>query len=89
MQPSSRSIATASIDVLRPIIQRVVVIEECAPNGSFAMQVQQLAWQIRATCRLDTFTLQDAFIHCYGSHEDLLAAHGLSVPIICDRLGLN
>ena len=68
---------------------RVVVIEECAPNGSFAMQVQQLAWQIRATCRIEAFTLQDAFIHCYGSHEDLLAAHGLSVPIICDRLGLN
>src|SRR5262245_27769221 len=68
---------------------RVVVIEECAPNGSFAMQVQQLAWQIRATCRIEAFTLQDAFIHCYGSHEDLLAAHGLSVPAICDRLGLN
>jgi transketolase len=69
--------------------RRVVVIEECAPNGSLAMQIQQLAWQIRATCRIDAFTLQDAFIHCYGSHEDLLAAHGLSVPTICDRLGLT
>jgi transketolase len=69
--------------------RRVVVIEECAPNGSLAMQVQQLAWQIRAPCRIDAFTLQDAFIHCYGSHEDLLAAHGLSVPTICDRLGLT
>ena len=31
-----------------------------------------------ATCRLDTFTLQDAFIHNYGSWEDLLGSHGIA-----------
>jgi transketolase len=75
-------------DVLKRF-ERVVIVEECAPNGSLAMQIQQLAWQVRADCKLDAFTLQDSFIHCYGSHEDLLAAHGLSVPAICMQLGLN
>jgi transketolase len=58
---------------------RVVVIEECAPNGSLSMNIQSIAWQQRAGCALDVFTLKDEFIHCYGSHDDLLAAHGLTV----------
>src|SRR5262249_51521061 len=52
--------------------KQVIVIEECAPNGSLAMRVKELAWNTAAKCRLDTFTLQDAFIHCYGSHDDIL-----------------
>ena len=79
-------------DGIRHILSRyrkVVIVEECAPNGSLAMQVQQIAWQDKASCELHAFTLQDKFIHCYGSHEDLLAAHGLSVPKICTELGLS
>jgi transketolase len=64
----------------------VVVVEECAPNGSLAMRVKELAWTFGAKCRLDTFTLQDAFIHCYGSHDDILDAHGLSTKEIYARL---
>jgi len=99
-QARGQSAAVYSVHTLKPLdseglaevlgrFARVVVVEECAPNGSFAMRLQQLAWQRQAKCRIDAFTLQDAFIHCYGSHEDLLAAHGLSVPDICTRLGLN
>jgi transketolase len=58
--------------------KQVIVIEEHAPQGGLAAQTKQLAWDVQATCRLDGFTLQDAFIHNYGSHDDLLAAHGLS-----------
>jgi len=58
--------------------KHVIVIEEHAPQGGLAPQTKQIAWDIKATCRLDTFTLQDAFIHNYGSHDDLLAAHGLA-----------
>jgi transketolase len=61
---------------------RVVVIEECVPNGSLSMNIQSIAWQQRAVCTLDVFTLKDEFIHCYGSHEDLLAAHGLTADSI-------
>jgi transketolase len=66
----------------------VVVLEECAPNGSLSMQVKALAWDAGAACRIDAFTLQDAFIHCYGSHDELLAEHGLSLSTIGARLGL-
>jgi transketolase len=69
--------------------KHVIVIEECAPNGSLAMRVRELASITGAACRLDTFTLQDAFIHCYGSHDDILDAHGLATADICARLNLT
>jgi transketolase len=95
-----QSAAVTSVHTLKPLDKaaitgilarfgHVVIIEECAPNGSLSMQVKELAWESHATCRLDTFTLRDKFIHCYGSHDDLLAEHGLSAAIICDRLGLE
>jgi transketolase len=95
-----QSAAIVSVHTLKPLdrgglavilkqFPRVVVIEECAPNGSLAARVKELAWEVQATCRLDAFTLQDAFIHCYGSHEDLLAAHGLATKAICAKLGLG
>jgi transketolase len=58
--------------------RQVIVIEEHAPQGGLAAQAKQIAWDGRATCRLDTFTLQDAFIHNHGSYDELLGAHGLS-----------
>jgi transketolase len=53
------------------------------------MRVKELAWESRAVCRLDVFTLRDQFVHCYGSHDDLLAEHGLAPERICEQLGLN
>jgi transketolase len=79
---------SAIVDVLTRFA-RVIVIEECIPNGSLSMRVQQLAWESRAVCRLDVFTLRDKFVHCYGSHDDLLAEHGLSTEQIWGNLGLN
>jgi transketolase len=77
---------------LRRILQsyrHVIVIEECAPNGSLSMRIKELAWSAGARCRLDTFTLKDAFIHCYGTHDDILDAHGLAVAEIAGRVGLS
>ena len=53
------------------------------------MRVKELAWDANATCRIDAFTLKDAFIHCYGSHDDILDAHGLGVTEVAARLGLQ
>lgn len=68
--------------------EHVVVIEECVPRGGLAGQVKGIAWEQGAACRLDSFTLQDEFIHRYGSYADLLAAHGLDVETISAKLGL-
>ena len=97
---AGKSVAVVSVHTLKPLDREglteilktyahVIVIEECAPNGSLAMRVKELAWDADAACRIDTFTLQDAFIHCYGSHDDILDAHGLGVPEVAARLGLQ
>ena len=51
-----------------------------------AGQVKQIGWDSGARCRIDAFTLKDEFIHCYGSHDQLLAAHGLSADAIHARM---
>jgi transketolase len=84
-----KSVSVVSVHTMKPLDRdgimdalkhhkQVIVIEEHAPQGGLASQTKQIAWDIKANCRLDTFTLQDAFIHNYGSYDDLLAAHGLA-----------
>ena len=95
-----KSVSVVSVHTVKPLDRdgviealkhhkHVIVIEENVPQGGLAPQTKQIAWDIRATCRLDTFTLKDSFIHNYGSYEDLLAAHGLSIPQILQKSGLT
>lgn len=65
---------------------RVVVVEEHVPHGGLGSRVKEIAWEIGARCRLSCFGLQDRFIHCYGSHADLLRAHGLTADRVLSTL---
>jgi transketolase len=97
LQEQGKSVSLVSVHTVKPLDcagivealkrhEHVIVIEEHAPQGGLAPQTKQLAWDSQATCRLDAFTLQDEFIHNYGSHDDLLAAHGLSPRRILDAV---
>jgi transketolase len=68
---------------------RVIVIEEMVPSGSLGGRVREVAWTMGAACRIDLFGLKDEFVHCYGSHSDILAAHGLSLPSIMQQLRID
>jgi transketolase len=97
---SGKSVSLYSCHTLKPLDRagiiaalrghdHVIVIEEHVPQGGLAAQTKQLAWDIGARCRLDTFTLKDEFIHNFGRHPDMLAAHGLSLGAIAQRVGLE
>ena len=97
LEAQGKSVAVVSCHTLKPLDiagieaalhrhKHVIVIEEHAPQGGLASRTKQVAWDTRAQCRLDTFTLQDAFIHNYGSHDDLLAAHGLEIGAIAAQV---
>jgi transketolase len=73
------------VDALREH-KHVIVIEELAPHGGLGPRIKEIAWESKATCRIDTFALDDAFHHVYGSHADILAAHGLSSKAILAKL---
>ena len=92
-----KSVSLVSVHTMKPIDRdgiakalgshkQVIVIEEHAPQGGLSAQTKQIAWDTKATCRLDTFSLQDAFIHNYGSWEDLLDAHDISVKKILAKV---
>jgi hypothetical protein len=38
----------------------VVLIDELVPYGGLGSRVKAIAWDIKANCRLDTFSLDDA-----------------------------
>jgi transketolase len=97
LEAQGKSVSVVSCHTLKPLDiagicaalrghDHVIVMEEHAPQGGLASRAKQIGWDIQARCRLDTFTLQDAFIHNYGSHDDLLAAHGLTVDAIAERI---
>jgi len=67
----------------------VAVIEEHVERGGLGAQVKQVAWDSRATCKLHTFALKDAFLHVYGSQDDIRQAHGLSVDQIYPVIAAN
>ncbi len=84
-----KSIGVASVHTLKPLDKegianilarypRVVVIEEMVPHGGLGDAVKAIAWESGARCKLDCLSLKHEFVHVYGSHEQLLAAHGLS-----------
>jgi transketolase len=93
------SVSLVSVHTLKPLDteglvdalashRRVVVIEETAPYA-LGLRVKALAWESQARCRIDTFSLKDAFIHTYGAPAELLAAHGLELSTIAAQLGLS
>jgi transketolase len=90
---SGGRVAVYSVHTLKPldregiarILQKhssVVVLEEHSPAGGLGGQVKQIAWDAGARCRLMTFSLQDEFIHAFGTHAYLLGQHGLGVEAI-------
>ncbi|MGH9348787.1 MAG: transketolase family protein [Vicinamibacterales bacterium] len=97
IEAGGRSVAVASAHTLKPLdrdglgrildqFEMVIVIEDHSERGGLAAQAKQLAWERRATCALHTFSLRDAFIHVYGSQQDLWRAHGLGADRICASL---
>jgi transketolase len=65
--------------------EEVSVVEECVPRA-LGIEIEALAHRIGYPGRVNTFSLRDDFIHCYGSHDDILSAHGLSVGLVVARI---
>jgi transketolase len=94
---TGKSVAIVSVHTLKPldeagianVVRRfpvVAVIEEHAPYGGLGPRVKEVAWDSGARCALRTFSLKDEFIHVYGTHAELLKAHGLDADLIFNEL---
>jgi len=97
LEASGLSVSVLSCHTIKPLDKegirqvldshgRVVVVEEHVPHGGLGSRVKEIAWDMAARCTLDCFSLKDEFIHCYGNHDELLRAHGLSVERVLEVL---
>ena len=57
-------------------------MEEHVPNGGLTDKILGLAYKIKSKSYIKSFTLKDKFIKFYGSHAELLNAHGISADKI-------
>jgi len=99
LEAKGQSVSVISVHTLKPLDiegvartlrdhKKVVVMEENVPHGALASRVKEIAWDTKAPCDLKVFTLRDEFIHCYGSYEQLLDRHGISVDkVVVAALG--
>lgn len=62
--------------------KQVIIIEEHVPHGGLISRIKEVAWDVGADCELKAYSLQDKFIHLYGTHDELLCAHGLDFDMI-------
>lgn len=83
---SLKPLDAAGIAALLARFKTVAVIEEHAPFGGLGPQVKAIAWDSGARCKLRTYALKDEFIHVYGTHAELLKAHGLDPELIFHEL---
>jgi transketolase len=97
LEAKGMSVAVASVHTVKPVdhegiarilsrYRRVVVLEEMVPHGGLGDSVKAIAWECGAKCALRCLSLKHTFVHVYGSHGQLLAAHGLSTEAIVHAL---
>lgn len=92
-----QDVAVVSASTLKPldkegiwnILRRyplVVVLEEMVARGGLGEMVKSLAYDIGEDCKISCMTLKDKFIHVYGTHGDVLGAHGLTIESLRENL---
>jgi len=89
---SAHTIKPLDVEGVAKVLQtyrRVVVLEEHVPHGGLGSRVKEIAWNERADCEMLHFSLKDAFLHVYGTHNDLLVAHGFTSAEVGTALGLK
>ena len=86
---SCHTIKPLDIEGIKKVLaehSKVVIIEEHVPNGSLGSKIKEIAWESQLSCKIDSFSLKDAFIHFYGSYHELLEKHGISSDIIYNKI---
>ena len=94
---TGKSVAVVSVHRLKPLDESgvagvlarfpvVAVLEEHAPFGGLGPLVKGIACDTGTRSAVRTYALKDEFIHTYGSHAELLKAHGLDPDRIASEL---
>lgn len=75
------TIKPIDVERLRHVLsnhKKVLVMEETTTTGSVSSLIKGIMVDYDIRCKISNFTLKDEFIHCYGTHMDILNEHGLA-----------
>ena len=61
---------------------KLIIFEESSGTGTASSQIKCLAYEYSYKGKIKSLNLKDEFIHKYGSHDELLKSHGLSIKNI-------
>ena len=97
LKKKEKSVSEISCHTIKPLdklgikkilnkYQSVYILEEHVPHGGLSSRVKEIASDENTKAELKSFTLKDEFIHFYGSHQELLEKHGLSVKQILKKI---
>ena len=67
----------------------IITIEETLEIGSLGQSIKVLAQEMQINKKINSFNLQDKFIHCYGDHSSILKKHKLDVLSIKKQLNIK
>ena len=67
----------------------LIIIEDHSKIGGLTSIVKSAAYDNGYKGKIISFSLKDKFIHCYGTQDDLLERHGISMNKIFKKLNLN
>jgi len=84
--PTVKPLDSESIEEILRRYQLVIVIEENSVVGSLGEHLKARAYENKLKVSIEHYSLKDEFIHCYGSHEEIMRKHGLDLDIIIHRL---
>ena len=66
--------------------KKIIVLEEMIPTGGLSSMVKEISLANNIMNKLKCFTLKDEFIKFYGTHDELLSKHNLSIDFIINKL---
>lgn len=96
LEEMGESVAVYSCHTLKPLdveglerllytFSRIVVLEEAVARGGLGEAILALSQQ-GVDCNIKCLSLKDEFLHVYGSHADVLAAHELTLERLIEAV---
>lgn len=96
-EKEGKSVSVISCHTLKPVDKagiikmiaqhnEIIIIEEMVPHGGLADAIRCIAFEQVERKLIRSFSLEDKFIHIYGSHDEILAAHKLTAKTILVNL---
>lgn len=86
---SCHTIKPLDVDGIKNMLKKhkkIIVVEENVSSGSLSSKIKEISKDYNMQSEIISFTLQDKFLKCYSSYDELLDMHGISVKKILQKI---